>query len=432
MAASPPLQSSARNPDLASDPRWQLVGRILQTGPFHKSVHLPALLAYLAEHSIRGDHEALTERHIGIAVFGKPSDYSPAEDSAVRVHVRQLRLRLHEYYACEGRGERLVIDIPKGSYALDFRSGAAEVLPLPEPAIVARPEPKRSRRFRWLEALAIVTATAAVVCGVGWYRAAALGGQKIPWPLNAVVRPGTETRIVVSDGNSMLRLLGDKEITLEDYLQPGFFQTMIPAHMDNNVARLVGYVSDSELTSFADVVAASTVVRLAEPVSGGITILSARDLNRRALEQGNFIFVGGPTSNPWVSLFEDKLNFAVVEDGVGGKMYFLNKRPRPGEQPVYEGLKHTGSAGEDYATISLLPMDTGQGNVLILQGLRQEGTEALGVLLADAASRAQLKRALGIEADAHSSPYFEALIRAQAVAGAPVSISIVATRTIGP
>jgi hypothetical protein len=142
--------------------------------------------------------------------------------------------------------------------------------------------------------------------------------------------------------------------------------------------------------------------------------------------------VGGPTSNPWVSLFEDKLNFKVVEDGVGGTMYFLNKTPKSGEQPVYQGLKHTGSTGEDYATISLLPTGSGQGNVLILQGLRQEGTEALGVLLADDSDRQQLKRALGMNSDSGSSPYFEALIRARAVAGAPVSINIVATRTIHP
>jgi hypothetical protein len=68
--------------------------------------------------------------------------------------------------------------------------------------------------------------------------------------------------------------------------------------------------------------------------------------------------------------------------------------------------------------------------VLILQGLRQEGTEALAVLLANATNRTELQRALGIPDDAQSPIYFEALIRARAVAGAPVSISIVATRRI--
>jgi hypothetical protein len=142
--------------------------------------------------------------------------------------------------------------------------------------------------------------------------------------------------------------------------------------------------------------------------------------------------VGGPTSNPWVSLFADKLNFEVVEDGVGGKMYFRNRKPLPGEQPAYEGLRYTGSGGEDYATISLLPGSSGQGNVLILQGLREEGTEALAILLADENNRTELQRALQIQNDAREPIYFEALIRARTVAGAPVSFKIVATRLVSP
>jgi hypothetical protein len=113
-------------------------------------------------------------------------------------------------------------------------------------------------------------------------------------------------------------------------------------------------------------------------------------------------------------------------------MYFLNKKPQPGEQRTYEGLPRTGSAGEDYAAISVLPSSSGQGHLLILQGLRQEGTEALGELLENPDDRAQLERAIDARDDAHAPLYFEALIRARAVAGAPVSINIVATRIIRP
>lgn len=429
------VSQAASASEFGSDPRWQLVERILETNPFQKSSHLPALLSYLAEHTIRGHHEALTERRIGIAVFGKPADYSPAEDSAVRVHVRQLRLRLHEYYACEGRSESLVVDIPKGSYALEFRSSIAEPRPRPEmlPIVLPPPAPVKARRIGWRDGLTLLAIVVALVCGVGWYSSAAVGrAAAVPWPLNTVIGPQEETRIVVSDCNSMLRLLSNKELTLEDYLEPGYFEGMIPGHMDRNVSRLFSYVSDSQLTSFADVVAASTVVRLAGSHAAQLSIRSARDLNRRDLEAGNYIFLGGPTSNPWVSLFADKLNFEVVEESPGGRMYFRNKNPRAGEQAIYKGLDHTGSAGEDYATMSLLPSDSGPGNVLILQGLRQEGTEALGVLLADTTARNDLKRELSQQTGAAHTPYFEALIRARAVAGAPVSISVVAARIIHP
>jgi len=429
------LQTShhvALEEEFRSDPRWQLLERILLTTPFQKSSRLPALLCYLAEHSVRGCPGDLTEHSIGTAVFGKPAGYSPAEDSSVRVHVRQLRLRLHEYFACEGRDESLVVDIPKGSYELIFHSAHArpalpDAPPLPRLAEPKRPQFSVRDAFSWAAVIAVA------VCGVGWYHAVkASQNARVPWPVSAVIQNDRQTKVVVSDGRSMLRLLSQKQFSLEDYLQPNFLASMTPPRMDENVSRLIKYISDSQITSFADTMVASTFVKLAGTHSDNLVVCTARDLNRRDMEQGNFIFVGGPTSNPWVSLFADKLNFEVVEDGVGGKMYFLNKKPLPGEQPIYEGLRYTGSGGEDYATISLLPSSSGQGNVLILQGLREEGTEALGILLADDKDRTELKRVLGIHEGSQSPTYFEALIRARTIAGAPVSISIVATRIVSP
>ena len=40
----------------------------------------------------------------------------------MRVHVRQLRLKLHEYFNEDGRNEPIVLEIPKGSYAPVFRA----------------------------------------------------------------------------------------------------------------------------------------------------------------------------------------------------------------------------------------------------------------------------------------------------------------------
>jgi hypothetical protein len=111
--------------DMELDERWQLIERILATGPFQKSVRLPNLLRYMAERAIHGHLEDLTEYRIGSAVFGKPANYSPTEDSSVRVHVRQLRLKLHEYFDSEGRNSTIIVEIPKGAYTPVFRSIAS-------------------------------------------------------------------------------------------------------------------------------------------------------------------------------------------------------------------------------------------------------------------------------------------------------------------
>jgi hypothetical protein len=421
--------------DFHSDPRWALVERILLTAPFQSSANLHALLSYLAERSIQSRGDPPTERQIGIAVFAKPADYSPAEDSAVRVHVRQLRLRLHEYFAQEGRNETLRVEIPKRSYALEFHEAVPESGPHISPPLSAEPKPMPAKPPQGDTArnllLWIALATAAV-CAVGWYRAAGgVAHQRAPWPLDTVIQPGQLTRVVVSDSSLMLRLLGQHQITLNDYLQPDYRKSLIPAHLPENLQRLTEYVSDSQLTSFADLSTISALMKVAGPLDRQLVVTSARDLDRRDLEQGNYVFVGSPTSNPWVTLFADKLNFQEVEQDVGGRIYFLNRHPLPGEQEQYQGLASTGSTGEDYATISVLPGPIGQGNVMILQGLRQEGTEALSALLADAGDRDRLKNAVQQHARS-SSPYFEALVRSQAVVGAPVSVKIIAVRSIEP
>ena len=108
--------------ELKADARWQLIERITASPPFQKSARIRELLRYMAERTLHDQAQDLTEHRIGSAVFGKPQDYSVVEDSSVRVHVRQLRLRLHEYFDGDGRNETHVVEIPKGSYTTVFRA----------------------------------------------------------------------------------------------------------------------------------------------------------------------------------------------------------------------------------------------------------------------------------------------------------------------
>ena len=158
------------------------------------------------------------------------------------------------------------------------------------------------------------------------------------------------------------------------------------------------YVSNSTLTSFADVTDLVSLIKMAGPLQSQGSVRYPRDLRTRDLDHDNFIFIGSPASNPWVSLFLDKLNFRESEANVGKSVKaFMNTHPQPGEQERYEGLRWTGTGGEDYATIALLPNPTHDGSLLILQGLQQEGSEAAGRFLADDESRRQLQNALGID-----------------------------------
>ena len=421
------------DPDLRTDIRWQLIERITASPPFQKSTRLRDLLRFMAERTIHGQPQDLTEHRIGSAVFGKPQDYSVVEDSSVRVHVRQLRLKLHEYFDGEGRDETCIVEIPKGAYTTVFRT--VEQKTAPSPVVEATPD-----RFRpWLRVLPWALAALFLVTAlVGWLRTPSVSKQASPpWPVATLFDQGNRpVRIVVADINyGMLRLIDEQPVTLERYLSPAYRsgEPMANAHPTAREARVMKYLSGSLLTSYADVVVVTTLMRLTGDSDNRLVIRSARELRPRDLEEGSFVFVGSPSSNPWVFYFQDKLNFQEREGVVGeSPKFFQNLRPRGGEQETYHGLIFTGSSGEAYATISLLPLRNGRGSVLVLQGLQQEGTEAAGLFLEDATNRQKLQQALGIAATPAQPVYFEALIRTNAIAGSSNASTIVATRVLHP
>jgi len=424
--------------DLLSDERWQLVQRIVSSTPLQKSTRLRDLLQYVTEQTIHGHAHELSEQHIGNALFHKPSDYSPLEDSSVRVHARQLRLKLHEYFNEEGRNEPLILDIPKGSYAPVFRT-VLKTAGLP--AVIAStviPVMAWGRRAMVPWAICGILT---ILCAVLSYRVIAhrtVGAvpstASLSWPSSQIFDARHQTIIVVADSNyGMSRILTSQTGSLDQYLRQDFLRSPSVSNIGEADSRLSEYISNSTLTSFADVADVVSLFKMAGALQSQVSVRYPRDLRMRDLDHNNYIFIGSPGSNPWVTLLQDKLNFRESEIIVGkSAKVFLNKNPLPGEQPQYEGLRWTGTMGEDYATISLLPNATHDGSVLAFQGLQQEGTEAAGRFLADEENRRQLMSALGISASDSLSQniWFEALIRSRTVSGAPNSTTLVAVRRI--
>jgi hypothetical protein len=433
-SVSQPLASD----DLLSDKRWQLVRRIVSSPPFQKSTRLRDLLQFITEQTIHGNAHELTEQHIGNALFHKPSGYSPLEDSSVRVHARQLRLKLHEYFNEEGRNEPLILDIPKGSYAPVFRT-VLKTADLPA-AIASAPIPVMAWRRRatvpWAICGILTMLSAVLSYRVIAHRTASAvpATSSLSWPSSQIFDARHQTIIVVADSNyGMYRILASQQGSLDQYLRRDFLRSTPVSKIGEANSRLSEYILNSTLTSFADVADVVSLLKMAGGLQSQVSVRYPRELRMRDLDHNNCIFIGSPGSNPWVTLLQDKLNFRESETVVGkSAKVFLNKNPLPGEKPEYEGLRWTGTMGEDYATISLLPNVTHDGSVLAFQGLQQEGTEAAGRFLADEENRRQLMTALGISASDSISQniWFEALIRSRTVSGAPNSTTLVAVRRI--
>src|SRR5436190_1599297 len=105
------------------------IQRILQSKAFRTSEIHRTLLSYLADKSISGTADGLKEYTVGLDVFAKPDSYDPRQESTVRMHVGRLRQKLSEYYRTEGLEDSIVVDLPKGGFALTF-----DPRPAPAPA----------------------------------------------------------------------------------------------------------------------------------------------------------------------------------------------------------------------------------------------------------------------------------------------------------
>ncbi len=59
-------------------------------------------------------------------VFGRSEGYDSNEDNIVRSYARNLRKRIDEYFATEGRDEDLRLEIPRGGYIPIFSTRSVE------------------------------------------------------------------------------------------------------------------------------------------------------------------------------------------------------------------------------------------------------------------------------------------------------------------
>src|SRR5271156_550178 len=115
---------------------FQQIDKLINSHSLHSSESLCKLLRYLAEHSLDHPGLSLKEYQIATEVLGRPPGFDPQSDSTVRVQAGRLRVKLAEYYAHEGPDDLIVVELPKGSYALTFHLRAGRSNALLAPSLV--------------------------------------------------------------------------------------------------------------------------------------------------------------------------------------------------------------------------------------------------------------------------------------------------------
>ena len=94
--------------------------RILASAAFAGADRASGFLRFVIERTLDGCVSEIKESVIGVEVLGRSPSFDPKTDPIVRVEAGRLRARLGAYYQSEGRGDSVLIALPKGGYVPEF------------------------------------------------------------------------------------------------------------------------------------------------------------------------------------------------------------------------------------------------------------------------------------------------------------------------
>ncbi|ABF40712.1 hypothetical protein Acid345_1711 [Candidatus Koribacter versatilis Ellin345] len=400
------------------------IDRLVASRTLHGSESLCKLLRYLAAHAIEHPGTPLKEYQIATEVFGRRPDFDPQSDSTIRVQAGRLRAKVAEYYASEGESDPVVVELPKGSYLLNFRyrtpvpkEELVNHAPVHEPVTVA---PQKS--YGGMAAtLAVLLGLAVVTIGYlllnGRVKtdtaSAATAGPLAPAEFQVFWRKflsGPEEPWVVF---SNAEFVGRPETGMRYY----------DKQRDANTPPYDHYTGVGEVLSIHELDQVFNSLHRRIRVKRG-SLFSLDDAKNNDL-----IFIGSPSEN--LTLMEipstDDFRFDRVKTGPrAGDLAVINVHPQAGEQPFYLASRAGDPLVEDYAVVGMMPALNPQRTEVILAGTTTFGTQAAVEYVCRQSSVKQLLDRLGTSGG-EVKP-FEAILHIKVAKGVPVETELVAVR----
>jgi hypothetical protein len=412
------------------DPRRALVNRVAASEPFAKSPRLRELFTYLAECALRDPHSSVTEQQVGVAVFNRSAGYDTSSDTVVRVQASEVRKRLKYYFLSEGLNEPLLMELPRGSYLPIFSSrelptedavysnghkqaATADTTPREGVTRSDQTSAQRMRKHLALFVLSGLLTVAVAVCAWLAYQnnqlrkqSAAEAAPLLSHFWKQFFQNSWQTEVVPSDFDLIVisDVLG-RNVPLKEYSSEDYPKMLIdPLIKDPKINNFVSKAARAGAITEHDGPVLNSLALVSERFQIPFQVKSPRQA-RVDQDYGNFILLGHERANPWVEMFESRMNFRHYYDDTVRKAKIINISPQPGEKPeyVFENFQET------YAVVACLPRRDGKGNVLILYGITLANIDGAAHLVTDEAAIAKLYSRLGIGPSDHI-PYFEVLL----------------------
>jgi hypothetical protein len=297
------------------------------------------------------------------------------------------------------------------------------------------PSPGRSGR-RWLSVTSMLAVLNLVLLGILLYGIAGMRSARtqasslspvapvsvLPW--SAIFSSPNPAHLIASDPDiDEIQILTSSSISVSDYAN----HIYIPAQktLTSEAREICMKLLQGHRAALVDTQVAAEVAALAQSSSRKIQVQGARSLQFSNLKSDdNFIFLGSPRSDPWVSVFDDHLDFRFVIDKTGFES-IRNVHPRSNEQTEYVPNGGGGATGQSFAIVAFIRNPDENGQILLLAGANAEGTQSAGKLVTDLSRLSTELRKCGIPP---SGPleHFEMLLRVKMMASSASEYEVVA------
>ena len=399
------------------------IEKIANSSLLHGSESLCKLLRYLGRNAVDHPGSHPKEYQIATEVFGRSADFDPQMDSTVRVQVGRLRQKLHDYYASEGAGDAILVDLPKGSYALGLHHRDPAQVPTPVPkeneplAVPSLPIPRQRNWAIAVTVLSLLLAFAiAVIVGqriTGNKAAEAAENYSSPalrlfWKafLN-----GTEEPWVVFSNASFV---GRPETGMR-YLDPA--RDTQPKILDH-------------YTGVGEVLAVHELDHVFASLHRQLRVKRGSLLSLDDVKNNDVIFVGSPAENLTLRDIPGSREFVFRRLGEGprkGDLAIVSLHSQAGEPKEFLGTPNNLQLTDDYAVIALTRGLNPSRSILILAGTTTLGTQAAVEYVCRQSSVEQLLLRLSVAPSGEVEP-FEAVLHVKVTRGVPMESEIVALR----
>jgi len=405
---------------------FQQIERLTKSHSLHSSESLCKLLRYLAEHSLDHPGIALKEYQIATEVLGRPTGFDPQSDSTVRVQAGRLRVKLTEYYSHEGVSDPIVVEIPKGSYALTFH------LRTPQPEAVVQAPVVVEAKEKKVEIPPLDRAWPLAVVVLSVLLAASLITSAI-----LLSRSRTQTAVIQSVP-SVYQLFWNRFATSPQQPWVIFSNGSFVGRPETGM-RYFNPASDTRAfildhyTGVGEVLAIHQLDRVFYLFNQQLRVKRGALFSLDDAKNNDLIFVGSPSENLTLADIPGTREFVFERLDSGprkGDLAVRNVHPEPGEPSIFLATPANQPTIEDYAVVSLLPGLDPSRSILILAGNSTFGTQAAVEYVCREDSLRELLRRLKVSKPSDLKP-FEALLHVKITHGVPVMTVLVSVRNRG-